>query len=162
MSDRLPTGIAFPISVSDLQSKLTQAPQLTEINFNCLYVKSMSERKRAQTKFGRSHKSLVTGKSIEIIIADYELSPVHLTTPNAWLREGSRMNKYTEGRWKIQIRAIPEDELVKVRECLNKDGYSKLLAWLLESNGHAGSICHRTLTIIFDGHQLVYRQLERR
>lgn len=119
----------------------------------------MTDRRYQKTKFGQSHhRRKDNGR--EIMSASYERSAVSLTTPNLWQREDSGMNKYTKDRWKVILRAVPITELAEVRNCLDKEGYAKVIDWFIATNKYAGSIGSHNLSVWFDGAQLIYRQYD--
>ena len=107
---KLPSDVAFPISVTQLQDKLACVPQLSEIDFSYSYHKRMTDRRYQKTKFHNIKRI----SDREIMSASYERSAVSLTTPHWRLREDCGMNKYTKDRWKVILMAIPLAELAEV------------------------------------------------
>ena len=156
---KLPSDMAFPITVSKLQDKLACVPQHCEIAIQYSYYKGMTDRRLQKTKFGKSHRT-TKDSGREIMTARYERLAVSLGTPNSWLQENSSMDKYTKHQWALSLRAVPLADLADVRNWLEKEGYAKLVDWFGATNKYAGSVGKHSLTVSFDGSQLTYRQFD--
>jgi hypothetical protein len=154
---KLPKDMVFPTSAHVLQEKLVAVPQKTEVSVYCWYHKPMTSRRQQKTWMGRAHRS-VRDSSRDIFEVTHQRSAVSLHTPNLHLDENSRMNSYTQDKWKLTVRAVPIGDLQAIRQCLEEEGYSKLRDWFVKTNEFAGSIGYHRLTVAFDGKNLKYLQ----
>jgi hypothetical protein len=150
-----PSDMAYPVSRSVLQERLAAIPQKDLVSVFYHHHNRMTDQRWKKTKMGRAGQ-VRRDSSGDFLEATRERSAVGIGTPNAFKNEESQMNKYSQDRWEMSVRAIPAGDLPAVRKWLDQEGFARISDWFIETGKHGGTIGTERLIVKFDGEKLNY------
>jgi hypothetical protein len=158
--NRLPSGFSYPVTAAALSQSLADIPQKHLIKVSYGFYTPMTIARQKRAKFGLKERIALGDKRL-VLEAKYERLSIENGTPNSWLADESRMNRYSSDGWTLTVYAIPTIEIESVRDELDSEGFAKLTEWFLRTNERAGSIGIHAMQITFDGTALAYREWDK-
>jgi hypothetical protein len=154
---KLPSNMAYPVSLVAMREKLAKVPQSAEIVVDYRYTKTLTERRFQKTKMAKSNRTF-RDSSHDIIEARFSRSQMLIGTLKTRQQDGDPLDSSSNCTWTLTIRAVPTDDLALIRSCLEEDGYANIANWFVETFKPAPSIGRHTLVVSLDGRNLKYER----